>query len=703
MMEPMPGDPPPKMVDRDPPEPPEERRALVTKRLDAIKAAERHFEPDFKRMRQDMDLCRWGDVDEDEDAYRANITARHVKQTVAALYAKNPRLTARRRKRLEFKVWDGDPMKLQQAAMAQQMAMDPVAMADPNAQAMVMQASALMTDVQEAQQRMQLYDRIAKTLQIVAEYYVSEQSPTFKKQMKQLVRRTAICGVGYLKPGFQRIQSRAPEIETRLADAKQRLAKLEQMAADAHDDEMQPDSAEAEDLRLMIGQLESEPVVDLREGLIFEFPKATHVIPDIATRQLDGWVGCTRLREKFLLTPDQVQQTYGVDVASSYSAYTPGGKQSNITEKGKTDLVCVYEEYDRETGLKYCMADGYPDFLREPYPPEVDIEGFFPIFALAFNTEEHEDKVFPWSDVHRLKPIQREYNRLREGLRQHRWNARPRSVTSGGAFEEGEKESITNAPAHSIIDLKSAQPGEDIAKRVMAFPVAPLDPNMYQDGPVFQDMLRVTNSQEANVGGTSDATATESSIAETSRVSGLSSNADDLNDFLTDVMRAAGQICLLNVSAETATRIAGPGAVWPELDRKTVMEEIELGIVASSSGRPNRAQELANMERATPLLMQLPGIRPDWLARRVMDLLDENISLEEAFLAGLPSITAANAVAGKPQPGTGNPETDPNQQGPDGEDNAPAPEEPPPGGQPAFPVVNYDATGSRVAQPGVAQ
>src|SRR3546814_21046957 len=50
--------------------------------------------------------------------YTANIIQRHVNQSVASLYAKNPRSRAKRRERLEFRVWDG---KMSTLAAAQQM------------------------------------------------------------------------------------------------------------------------------------------------------------------------------------------------------------------------------------------------------------------------------------------------------------------------------------------------------------------------------------------------------------------------------------------------------------------------------------------------------------------------------------------------------------------------------------------------------
>jgi hypothetical protein len=95
-----------------------------------------------------------------------------------------------------------------------------------------------------------------------------------------------------------------------------------------------------------------------------------------------------------------------------------------------------------------------------------------------------------------------------------------------------------------------------------------------------------------------------------------------------------------------------------------------LKIQAGSSGRPNKAQDLANIERAVPILVQTPGINPEWLAKHTLRVLDPHIDLEEAYTAGLPSITAMNRQA---QAGTGDPASDPNAQGGEGGDNQQAP------------------------------
>src|SRR3546814_6480849 len=90
----------------------------------------------------------------------------------------------------------------------------------------------------------------------------------------------------------------------------------------------------------------------------------------------------------------------------------------------------------------------------------------------------------------------------------------------------------------------------------------PIDPALYDVNQAFEDVLRTVGTQEALMGGMSGGTATESSIAEQGRISTISANVDDLDEFLTEGARATGQVMLLELDVATAERIDGEGAVW---------------------------------------------------------------------------------------------------------------------------------------------
>jgi hypothetical protein len=107
-----------------------------------------------------------------------------------------------------------------------------------------------------------------------------------------------------------------------------------------------------------------------------------------------------------------------------------------------------------------------------------------------------------------------------------------------------------------------------------------------------------------------------------------------------------------------------------------------LKVRAGSSGRPNQAAQLANMERGMPYMIQLPGVNPYPLARRYSELLE--IDLDDIVLEGVPSIQAMNAQVGKgPMQGAGG-ANDPNAQGSAGSMNAQSTQVNEPGAQPSY-------------------
>lgn len=669
------------MIQREAPDVDESRSALINEWQARVKEARAHWKKDFDRMRRNMEFAagkQWPGQRENDQRYMANLVQRVLKTTVAALYARNPTITVGRRKRLDFKLWDGRQesavmaVQLVQAAQAAIMSAMGAAAATmpPPDPAAVAQAQALIADIQQGVARRELFDKLAKTLACLAEYFMSEGTPPFRSQMKHMVRRARTTGVGYVKLGFQRAMELSEEQSGKLADMAERLAAIGQLQADIADGETDPHSAEAEELRLSIEAIKAEPEAIVREGVAFSFPHSTRIIPSPATEKLMGWVGCDWLAEEVMLTPARVKQIYGKDVGRTYTAYrvaggTPQAANYKLQASGKDGLVCVLHIYDRSTGLELVVADGYPDFLREPASPKIFIEQFFPYFAVTFNDVENEGELFPKSDVELLRHIQLEYNRSKEARRQHRFANRPLYLAPAGALEEEEEKSLEAHPPHAVIKINGLKEGGKASDILMPVQKVPVDPNLYSTDDLFNDLTYVTGNQEAVLGGMSGGTATESNIAEGSRRGTLALDGDDLDEMLTSLMRATGQVLLTEMDEETVKKIVGPGFVWPVLSRREVMEEMWLEVKAGSSGRPDQARDAATFERLVPILVQVPGISPRWLAEKAVTLADDNVDLAEAVIEGLPSILAQNRIA---QASTGDPASDPNEQGPEGSD-----------------------------------
>ena len=672
-------------VQRETPEVEKGRGELVKDLCKKIEEGKSYWKDTFDRMRMNARFARgkqWPGApapsgETPYEAYVANITLRHINQRVANIYAKNPRVRAQRRPKLYLQAWDGTPEMLAaaQATMAQaQMAAAPAGAAVPPMQPTGMDqqaAQAVLTEAAEAQSQRKLYERMGKTLEIVAQYSLDEPTPKFKPQAKQLVRRVLSCSVGYLKLGYQRtMKYNIEQIDARIKDSTDRIEHIKMLLADVQDKEVAPESKEAAELAQLIKTLRAQRELVAREGLVFSFPKAWSLIIDPAVTQLKGFIGAEWLAEEYILTPKQVQKLFKVDVGKNYEAHKMSGTKGD--KRFKDQKFCaVYVLYDLVALTRCVVCLGYPDYLQEPGEPEVDLEQFHPYYVLTFNDIEpdaDEDTVYPPSDVDLLRPMQLEYNRGREGLRVHRQAQRPAMVANKGVFDDESKGKLSGHADHELIETNLTK-NDDITKALREKPTVKIQPELYEVENVFVDTQRVVGDQPADLGGVSGTTATESQIAAKSRASSIESNIDDLDEFLTDVMRGAGQILLKEMSPQTVKEIAGPAAVWPTFSRAEISRELHLEVRAGSSGKPNRQARLTAIEKTVPFLIQTPGVKPNKLAEFMLQEIDEGIELEDFLDPGLPSITAMNAMS-KPNlaPGPGN-----EAQGPAGAQNAQKP------------------------------
>ena len=563
----------------------------------------------------------------------------------------------------------------------------------------------IMMDAARVKSENQMMDKLARTLELLYGYEVDNQPHPFKSMLKMTVRRAVTNGVAYVKLGYERVMEQRPDLEKGIADMSERLATLERLAADASDNITDENDAEAEQIRLLLQDLKDLTGAVVREGLTFDYPLSTRIIPDTKCIDLRNWVGADWVAEEYLLSCEEIEELYGVDVRNHCVEYSSDSSDpvSNMLKEwggdgyragGKTSakdadevMTLVWEVYNRKDGLVYTVCDGYRDFLREPESPQIYNERFYPWYALIFNSVENQKELYPPSDVRLMRDMQLEYNRCREGLKEQRIAGRPFTAVVSGQMDSEDMEKLTNREANAVIEFNALQPNQDIKQLLQSFARPGVDPNLYEVNPVYEDILRTTGIQEANLGGTSNTTATQAQIAEGSRQTSMGSNIDDLNDLLTQLARNGGQILMREMDRQKVQRVVGQGAVWPDnATAQDIANEILLEIEAGSMGRPNQQQDIANAQRLYPLLIQLPGIDPEFLAKDVLRRLDDRLDLTQAFKSALPSIVAMNgmasggAPAGPTMPGAG---AGPGaMQGPQGASHGPSPGAVPPVGGP---------------------
>lgn len=686
-----------KVIPRTRPEPDEATREQVKEWIEKVKKRKKYLdENEFKTMREDQDFVDgYQVVDADgksnpqradqANAYVVNLAQRHVKERTASLYAKNPKAVAKRREKIDSQIWDGKADSAVQAqermAMGAQQNMKPM----PEDQALMMEIASVLD-------RRKMIDNVGKSMVLCFNYYLDEQIPPFKTSAKQMVRRVETCGVGYVKLGFKRLMEKNNEVEGRLNDHQQRLDYIEAMAADLADGEIQDTDAEAAALRESIQALQQELIVIAYEGLTFDWPDADKIIPGPGCKHILTFTSAPWIAEWHEVPVSEIKERFGVDLQKGdYIQH----KSIDPLMGGDEDKCIWIEVYDLKAGVVRHLVDGYCDYLEEPKANPVFFEQGHPYFPCTFNNVESRKSAYPQSDVRLIRPQCLEYNRAREGVRKHRIANRPAYVGRKGLLKKDDLLKFGSYEDHELIEL-DVSPQEDLAKVFVAKPTIPVDPAIYDTEYVFTDLQRSVGAQAANFGGTSGASATEVSVAAESKGETVDCDKDGLDDWLTAVARAAGQIMLAELSPETVKKIAGEGAVWPDIDRQTIADEVFLEVKAGSSGAPNKAKELADIERVAPTLLQIPGIQPAWLADQIVSRMDVGVDTNEAIVEGLPSIQAINAMAkSAAQPPAAPPGAegdDPSAQGAQGANNEPQPPGPE-AGQPMYPATEVPAPG----------
>ncbi len=703
----------------DPPQVDEAEKTAVAEWTKKIRDAKKHHEKAFKRMRTCQEIATKGhDKDWPESNYVVPVLKRHINVSVAALYARNPTATAKRKKKVQFRLWDGNFASLQQAMQQAQGSPGSPPMAptpenpqgspgsppvppDPN-------AAALVQEVLQVHQLNVQMDRAGKTLEALFEYYMNEQDAGYKQQLKAAVRRVKVCSVGWIKLGFQRVMQPNPDVTSKIEDATSKIATLSRLLDDYQDERFDDASAEMDEMRRLLADLQSQPELIVREGPVLGFPKADQVIIDPCCVHLKTLAGANWVAQEFPpMSRDAIKETFSIDIGSNFQAYTADKKEGGDTSNEQ--LAIVWEVQDKKAQQSFTIIDGYPAYVKPPAEPDVKVSRFWTLFPIVFNEVEDDEELYPPSDVWDARHMQREYNNVRQGLREHRLQNKPKYATVKGRLEEDDRKKLANGESGSVLELNSLQTGEKVEDLVQPIKTIPIDPSLYEVDSVFRDIERCIGSSQADLGSLSSATATQSSIVENGRSTMNSDNVDDLDDVLSELARAMGELMLLELDFATAVKIAGPGAVWPQAtpSRQQIAEDLWLEIKAGSSGRPNRAAELANMERGLPYLIQIPGVNPYPLGRRYGELLE--LDVDDIVIEGMPSITAQNAAAGRdpfsasPSGGTGPQAQAGAGQGPRGALNAPNPVANEPGPQPGFPTPASHAPvgGTSQIAPGV--
>lgn len=645
--------------------------------------------PDFERMKKSCEFTVGWQWDEqtllDDPRYRNNLAIRMVNQKVASLYARNPTVEVTRKRKLDFLMWD-ESVKAQADA---EMALANAAQQGMDVDHMLPQL-ALLQDIQQGKQRRAMIDRVAKTLQILLQHFVDE--PTFKEDLKQCVRRCVITGVAFGRVSYEKASEPShdnipsDEVPHGVEDLEARamlLTKKLEKEPNEEDGKHEEIESIAKSLAATIGsQMSGSDDEGLPEEIVFDFPLSTSVFPDCDCRSLTNYTAANFIIIESVVPVDYLNARFNVDikVGSGLNMAEPasGGakeqKQVGDQTKSEPQRVTAWEVMNIRDKTHHIQVKGWREWVLEPTPFTPPVGGFYPVAALTFNSIEvvpqTRTSVYPPSDIDNIKPLQKEWNRVGDALRDQRAANAPAYVIRKGSLSDADKEALNRREPNQVIELESIPADQKPGDFIEVLQVAHIDPAVYAKEPLEKDMQYSMGMQEANIGPAKpNVTATVGNIAEQSRLTTTSSNVDDLDSFLTSLVRMAGEMCLRAMSIETVKAIVGQGAVWPTdpIARKQLLTEIDISIRAASSGRPNKAVELQNVKEVGPLLMQAiqmtlqnpQAIGPmSAMVEELLRRLDDNLDATKFFPVAPPPMVPAQqqttSQGGQPgQPGSG--------------------------------------------------
>ncbi|WP_146027631.1 hypothetical protein [Stenotrophomonas bentonitica] len=517
-----------------------------------------------------------------------------------------------------------------------------------------------------------------------------------KHSMDAMVRSGLSIGIGWVKVAWHRETERDPMTEQRIDDLRKKLQAVASIEAELTEGSAaNPDLLRAQ-YNQQLQALESQVEQVVFNGLVADFVRGEDiqvsmdvatlkdytVAPWIAHRTFlpyeDGLAAYPELRDELGKAETFYHAKRGREPAP-FATVQEGMSESdadvfrNATAAGQGSdsgprFLCVWEIWDRRTGMIHTVTPGLRRYLRAPFQPDQASTRFYSFFQWAplwVDGERH-----PQSLVDRSRSLLDEYNRTRTNYREHRRRAIPKMGFDRGALEVEDALKLEGATTSEMVGLDLKGQGS----REVLFPIQynQIDGALYDTAPIRSELELIWGIQEALSSSIQTAkTATEADIQQQGTESRLGYSRDSLDDLLGDVAQFTAEVAMspAGLSPDEAAEIAGPEALWFNAPLPSLVSAlVSVDIRAGSSGRPAsnlRRQQwgaiLPQLQEAVVTIGQMRGATPLDIANSLEQLMVETIertgdtSIDAySFIPQVPAMGAmplpgaAPAVAGLP-------------------------------------------------------
>lgn len=402
-----------------------------------------------------------------------------------------------------------------------------------------------------------------------------------KKSMKALIRSSQTSKIGWLKVSYQRDIYTDPIIKNRLEDAQDNLRLLETKIKDVRK-EHEPEDIQT--VKALVGSLKKQVEIVRAEGVVFDKIDVENIRIDPGINDLQMYDKAKWIDHLEDIEEESIKAQYGLtdkDI-EKLTAF----KKTDTGESKQT--YRIHERWDKSLNTIFTWAEGGKDWIKDPFAPTETGWRWYPFFLLGFHWIDGEE--WPQSDVEGLVPLQIEYDDVRKMRIEHIGMSEPYMIFDSDTASPNDVASVTTASGREFVGIKgSGRPLSDIFKDG---PKPSFNPQLYDVANILADLQWVSGLQDAERGGVLRAkTLGEAQIMQSGLASRVGERQDELEDFLTEVATYVLELLLQHWTIAIARKVAGPKAVWPEMDKRDIFELVEVKIKAGSTGKPDKARE----------------------------------------------------------------------------------------------------------------
>jgi hypothetical protein len=312
------------------------------------------------------------------------------------------------------------------------------------------------------------------------------------------------------------------------------------------------------------------------------------------------------------MTPKEVMSRFQLDKKGIEKFTTYRRNQNGIPQRLTRDAstgdsedvaiaIAIWEYWDKVTQTVYTWAEGGDTYIKTPFHPTKMGDCWFPFFILGLNWIDGEE--WPISDVDLLENLQDEYMTIRTQASKHRDLSAPFYVADSSRINAEDIETFSNATIGDIALINASGAGVNTVFQPASMP--PFNPMIYDTASIRADIEWISGLGDAARGSvTRSKTATEANILQEGLSTRVNEKVDLLEEWLTDLAKFSAEILLQEMSPEMVLQEAGQNAFWPQLDKQTLYDKVNIEIRAGSTEKPDKNVEQMRWIEVMPIIMQ---------------------------------------------------------------------------------------------------